>query len=344
MKPATWPRDHALDERLLRVDPRSGAVRDARVGDLPDMLRRGDLVVVNDGATLPASLRGVTESGAPVEARIFDGSPEGRFRALLFGAGDSRARTEDRPLPPPLGVGATLTFGAELAATVAHVSEASPRLVELAFHEQGARLWSALYRHGRPIQYAYVEGALELWHVQTRYASRPWCAELASAGRPLTWSLLLGLSRRGVALASLTHAAGLSSTGDPALDALLPMPERFEIPAETVEAIRAAKASGGRVVAVGTTVTRALEGSAAQHGGVVEAGPGVTDLVLRGGFRPRVVDGLLSGMHEPEASHFRLLEAFAPPEILARAHAHAEARGYLAHEFGDSTLILPEAA
>ena len=148
------------------------------------------------------------------------------------------------------------------------MSPASPRLVDLAFRERGARLWAALYRHGRPVQYAYVAGPLELWHVQTRYASRPWCAELPSAGRPLTWSLLLGLLRRGVALASLTHAAGLSSTGDPALDALLPMPERFEIPAETAQAIRDAKAGGGRRDrGRRTTVTRALEGSAAQHGG-----------------------------------------------------------------------------
>jgi S-adenosylmethionine:tRNA ribosyltransferase-isomerase len=344
VRPATWPRDHALDERLLRVDPRSGILRDARVGDLPEMLREGDLLVVNDGATLPASLGGFTEAGAPVEARIFDGSGEGRFRAILFGAGDARARTEDRPPPPPLGVGATLVFGADLAASIEGVSATSPRLVDLAFHQRGARLWSALYRHGRPVQYAYVEAPLDLWHVQTRYASRPWCAELPSAGRPLTWSLLLSLIRRGVSLGSLTHAAGLSSTGDLALDALLPMPERFEIPEETSQAIHAAKAGGGRVIAVGTTVTRALEGSAAQHGGVVEAGAGATDLVLRAGFRPRVVDGLLSGMHEPEASHFRLLEAFAPAEVLARAHAHAEAQGYLAHEFGDSTLILPEAA
>jgi S-adenosylmethionine:tRNA ribosyltransferase-isomerase len=344
MKPATWPRDRALDERLLHVDPRRGHLRDARVGDLPELLHAGDLLVVNDGATLPASLRGLTGSGEPVEARIFDGSGGSRFRALLFGAGDSRTRTEDRPAPPPLAAGATITFGADLAASIEAVSPASPRLVDLVFREQGTALWSALYRHGRPVQYAYVEAPLELWHVQTRYASRPWCAELPSAGRPLTWSLLLALLRKGVTLASLTHAAGLSSTGDPALDALLPMPERFEIPEETTEAIRAAKASGGRVVAVGTTVTRALEGSAQQHGGEVAPGTGVTELVLRAGFRPLVVDGLLSGMHEPEASHYHLLEAFAPPEVLARAHAHAEARGYLAHEFGDSTLILPEAA
>jgi S-adenosylmethionine:tRNA ribosyltransferase-isomerase len=343
VSPATWPRDRALDERLLRIDPRSGALRDAHVGDLPGMLRAGDLLVVNDGATLPSSLRGLA-GGEPVEARIFDGSEDGRFRALLFGAGDFRTRTEDRPLPPALAEGTLLTFGPDLAAVVERVSPASPRLVDLAFRERGARLWSALYRHGRPVQYAHVTAPLELWHVQTRYASRPWCAELASAGRPLTWGLLLALLHAGVSLASLTHAAGLSSTGDPAIDALLPMAERFDIPEETAQAIRRTRAAGGRVVAVGTTVTRALEGCAAQHGGEVQAGAGVTELVLRAGLRPRVVDGLLSGMHEPEASHFRLLEAFAPQETLARAHAYAEEHGYLGHEFGDSSLILAEAA
>src|SRR6185437_16383643 len=107
-----------------------------------------------------------------------------------------------------------------LTAVVEHVSPVSPRIVGLAFRERGAPLWTALYRHGRPVQYAYVAGPLELWRVQTRYASRPLCAELPSAGRPLTWGLLLTLLRAGVTIASLTHAAGLSSTGDPALDAL----------------------------------------------------------------------------------------------------------------------------
>ena len=344
MTPATWPRGSEEHDRLLRVDPRKGTLRDARVADLPSMLRRGDLLVVNDAATLPASLRGLTAAGEPVEARIFDGTGDGRFHALLFGAGDARMRTEDRPPPPPLAEGAVLSFGPDLSAVVERVSPASPRLVEIAFRERGAHLWSALYRRGRPVQYAYVEGPLALWHVQTRYASRPWCAELPSAGRPLTWGVLLALLREGVGIAWLTHAAGLSSTGEGALDALLPMPERFEIPEETVEAIRATRARGGRVIAVGTTVTRALEGCAAAHDGEVVAGSGVTDLVIHRGFLPRVVDGILSGMHEPEASHFRLLEAFASDEVLARAHAHAEEVGYLGHEFGDSSLILAEAA
>jgi S-adenosylmethionine:tRNA ribosyltransferase-isomerase len=341
VSPATWPREDPGSDRLLRIDPRAGTLRDARVRDLPAMLRAGDLLVVNDGATLPASLRGLTAGGEPVEARLagtIDG--DGRFRAVLFGAGDHTQRTEDRPPPPPLGAGARLSFGPGLAATVERVSPVSPRLVDLAFDARGARLWTAIYRIGRPVQYAYVAAPLELWHTQTRYASRPWCAEMPSAGRPLAWELLLDAVRRGVAIASLTHAAGLSSTGDPALDAALPLPERFDIPAETARAVAETKARGGRVIAVGTTVARALEGSAAASGGVVTAGEGVTDLVLHARSEPVVVDGLLTGMHEPTASHFHLLEAFAPPELLRRAHAHAEAAGYLAHEFGDSTLIL----
>ncbi|AGP32615.1 S-adenosylmethionine:tRNA ribosyltransferase-isomerase [Sorangium cellulosum] len=340
MSPAAWPRENPLEERLLHVDPRLGRLRDGRVADLPALLEPGDLLVVNDGATLPASLRGATGGGAAVEVRLIGELSEGRYAALLFGAGDWHTRTEDRPPPPALGPGDAVTFGDDLSAAVERVSPASPRLVEIAFRERGAPLWSALYRRGRPIQYAYVAAPLEIWHTQTRYASRPLCAELPSAGRPLVWGLLLELIRRGVRVASLTHAAGISSTGEPALDALLPLPERFEIPDETVAAVREAKASGRRVVAVGTTVTRALEGSAAQNGGELRAGSGVTDLVLHPGFRPRVVDGLLTGVHDPTESHFRLLEAFAPAPLLHRANAYAEQAGYLCHEFGDSYLVL----
>jgi S-adenosylmethionine:tRNA ribosyltransferase-isomerase len=340
MSPATWPRNNPLGERLLRIDPRTGHLTDARIADLPSMLGPGDLLVLNDSATMPASLQGTTEEGSHVEARLIDERSPGRFSALLFGAGDWRTRTEDRPPPPRLPEGAWLRFGPDLSASIAQVSPSSPRLVELAFDTQGARFWSALYRAGRPIQYAYLDAPLPLWHVQTSYGSRPWCAELPSAGRPLAWGLLLDLVRRGVKLASLTHAAGLSSTGDPSLDAILPLPERFDIPEETARAVREAHASGHRIIAVGTTVARALEGSAAQHDGALVAGAGVTDLRLHRAHHLRIADGILTGMHEPTESHFDLLEAFAPPALLRRAHAHAEESGYLCHEFGDSSLIL----
>jgi S-adenosylmethionine:tRNA ribosyltransferase-isomerase len=339
VKAQAGPRSAPLAERLLGVDPQTGEMKDATVGDLGRFLRSGDLVVVNDAATLPGSLAG-TSGGEPIEVRLAQPLGEDRFLALLFGAGDHRQRTEDRPRPPPVGEGSVIALGPDLLAVIERVSPLSARLVEIRFSARGAALWAALYRHGRPVQYAYVPEKLALWDVQTRYATRPLCAEMPSAGRPLAWELLLDLARRGVRLAYVTHAAGLSSTGDPALDARLPLPEHFEIPVATARAVRETRASGGRVVAVGTTVTRALEGAARLGGGALGAGAGVTDLVLGPGHVRAVVDGLFTGMHEPTESHFRLLGAFAPERVLERAHAHAEAAGYLTHEFGDSMLIL----
>jgi S-adenosylmethionine:tRNA ribosyltransferase-isomerase len=225
-------------------------------------------------------------------------------------------------------------FAPGLTATVEAVSRLSPRLVELSFSQSGDELWAARYRIGRPVQYSYLAGPLELWHTQTSYASRPWAVEQPSAGRPLAVETLMALRRAGVGLATLTHAAGLSSTGDPAIDAALPFPERYDIPAETVAAVRGA----ARVIAAGTTVVRALEGASLRS--ELRSGPGITDLKIGPGFRPKVVRGLLTGLHEPGSSHFELLQAFAPEPLLRAAFAHAEQAGYLGHEFGDSSLIL----
>jgi len=331
-----FPRAH---ERLLHLDPHAGRFRDTTLTELPALLRSGDLLIVNDAATLPASLSAIAPGGARVELRLLGEMEDRRWRAVLFGEGDWHLRTEERPAPPILRTGDVLQLDG-LRATVVSVWYTSPRLVELRFDAEGAALWSALYRLGRPIQYAHLEAGLALSDVQTVYASRPWAAELPSAGRPLSWEVLLDLKARGIALGALTHAAGLSSTGDPALDRALPLPERYEIPVETVDAVGRARAAGGRVVAVGTSVVRALEGSGARHGGTLVAGRGTTDLVIAPGFVPRVVDGLLTGFHEPGSSHLGLLRAFVPPPLLDAAYTHAEAEGYRGHEFGDSNLIL----
>ncbi len=339
MIPARWPREDAASERLLAIDPRAGTLRDARFGELPHFLRPADLLVMNDAATLPASLMGCAPGGEPIEARLLGELPSGAFRAVLLGEGDWRVRTEDRAPPVRVEAGARLAF-AGLSATVERVSRLSPRLLELRFDRTGADLWLSLYRAGRPVQYAYTAGPIELWHVQVAYASRPWAVEMPSAGRPLRWEILLALRERGVRFARVTHAAGLSSTGDEAIDAALPLPERFEIPAATAQAVPEARSRGGRVVAVGTSALRALEGAVA-HGGPLAAGSGETDLIIGPGFRPRVVDGLLTGAHEPSATHFALLHAFAPAALLARASVHAGRAGYLTHEFGDGWLVLP---
>jgi S-adenosylmethionine:tRNA ribosyltransferase-isomerase len=169
---------------------------------------------------------------------------------------------------------------------------------------------------------------------------------MPSAGWPLSWSILLALRRRGIELCWLTHAAGLSSTGDPELDRALPLAERYDLPELTVAAIARARRRGGRIIAVGTTVVRALEGAernARAEGaspGTLLPGSALTDLLLDDKTQPAVVDGLLTGMHGPGESHFRLMSALAPEPLLQTAWDHAARLGYLCHEFGDLCLVL----
>ncbi len=339
MIPASRPRDDPNSTRLLHIDPRRGEYSDRAIGELRGLLAAPDLVVVNDAATLPASLSGVTSSGTQLEARLFGEQSDGSWRALLFGRGDWRVPTEDRPPPPPLHVGDVLDFDG-LRASVAGVEGASSRLVSLVFDLPHDALWRALYHAGRPVQYEHTHEPLPLWSVQTAYATRPWAAEAPSAGFALTWELLLDLRHTGVGVARVTQAAGLTSTGDEALDARLPFVERYEVPEQTVDAIERARERGGRVVAVGTTTVRALEGAAANGGGRLVAGRGATDLVLGPGTPHHVVDGVLTGVHETGTSHFALLESFASRDLLERALAFAEANGYQSHEFGDAVLVL----
>jgi len=333
---AGWPR--ATDsERLLDVDVATRRFRDVAITELPSLFEPGDLVVVNDAATLPASLFAESPDGERLEVRLLgENVDRATFDALLFGPGDWRTPTERRPLPPRLVPGATLRFAADLCAEVLAID--AERFVELRFAGDRDAFWPALYRHGKPIQYSHVSGPLELWQVQTRFAARPWASELPSAGRPLSWESLLALRRRGVGLAGVTHAAGLSSTGSSELDRRLPRAERYEIPEATCAAIERTQAAGGCVIAVGTTVVRALEASAASARGLAP-GPGVAELRIGPGFRPRVADGVLTGLHEPGTSHFSLLEAFAPRSLLERAYRHSLRAGYLHHEFGDSWLV-----
>ncbi len=336
MSPRRSPPKNREAVRLLSLDRARGTLIDARADELPALLSPGDLLVVNDAATLPASLFGTTESGDAIEVRLC-GQHGARFRAVLFGDGDWRTRTEDRPPPPPVEAGERIELG-DLSAFVHEVSAISPRMVELEFDCSGAVLWEALYSVGHPVQYAHLEDDLELSAVQTSYSGRPFAFEMPSAGRPLSFDILSQLRARGVRIATLLHAAGLSATGNPKLDAALPLPEAYELPAETIRGIEEAHANGHRVIAVGTTVVRALEGCAKTHGRLV-AGEGVTDLVIDAGFHPTVVDGLISGLHEPSESHYRLLRAFADDAVLRKALAHAERVGYHDHELGDLMLM-----
>ena len=338
MTPATRPPNKRDAVRLLAVDTEANGFFDTGIDELPQLLQPGDVLVLNDAATLPASLFGVA-AGQPIEIRIA-GRTSTHWSVVLFGRGDWHSPTEDRPAPPVLNPGATIDLSGGLVATVLGASTVSTRLVRVRFNLEGADLWTALYANGAPVQYSYQQRPLELWSVQTVYGSQPWAAEMPSAGRPLAWSTLLALRRRGVTLASLTHAAGLSATGDPALDAALPLPERYHIPQRTVDVINAARKSGWRVIAVGTTVVRALEGNVREFGRL-RAGESVTDLVIDASFRTQVADGILTGMHNQDESHYKLLGAFGTRSTLAASWRHAVKTGYLCHEFGDVSLLLP---
>ena len=343
MKPALGPPAEKDSTRLLVINATAHQFADARVADLPSLVTPGDLLIVNDAATLPASLRAQSPTGSPMEIRLAQDLGEGLWRAVLFGSGDWRTPTELRDPPEALTPGTVIEIRENFSATIAEVSPISDRLVTLRFNRSGSELWTALYAYGRPIQYSYHHRDLPLWSVQTAYASRPWAVEMPSAGQPFTWSTLLALRRRGITIAWITHAAGLSAVGDEDLDSKLPLSERYDIPQSTVDEIARAQARGSRIIAVGTTVVRAVEGSARNGDGKLYSGTGTTHLIVDKQFQPKIVDGILTGIHDPAQSHFRLLRAFADETTLRRAWRHATEAGYLCHEFGDLCLIYPAA-
>jgi S-adenosylmethionine:tRNA ribosyltransferase-isomerase len=327
--------------KLLVVDARG------EIGHVPrvrfvDFLHSGDLVIANDAATLPASLQGMHRpSGSAVEVRLagrrsLASDSIRHFSAVVFGAGDFHTPTERRPPPPQLKPGDQFALG-PLRATIETLL-GHPRLIKVCFHGRVNEIWTGLARHGRPIQYAHMVTPLALGDVWTPLAGPPVAFEPPSAGFVLDWQMLLSMRARGVGVATLTHAAGISSTGDEELDRHLPFDEPYRIPPATACAVFRTRARGGRIVAIGTTVVRALE-HAADSSGRVHAGYGLATQRINANSRLRIVDAILSGTHEPGTSHYELLRAFADDRTLRRATEQLNAHGYRTHEFGDSVLI-----
>jgi S-adenosylmethionine:tRNA ribosyltransferase-isomerase len=303
-----------------------GALVHARFRELPRFLDAGDLLVVNTSATLPAALDARLGTRL-VELRLSTPADHGTWVIEL--------RTEDRlPLSrPPSGARLELPggAGAQLLAPYA----GSDRL-SVARFELGEPLERYLQRHGRPIRYGYVPDEWPLEAYQTVFALEPGSAEMPSAGRPFTTELVTELVARGVLVAPVTLHTGVSSPerGE------APYPERYRVPAATARLVNAVHRWRGRVIAVGTTVVRALETVAAPDGTVGE-GEGWTNLVVTPERGLHAVDGLLTGWHDPESSHLQMLEAAAGADLLERSQDAAQQRGYLWHEFGDVHLIVP---
>jgi S-adenosylmethionine:tRNA ribosyltransferase-isomerase len=331
---ATAPPAVRDEVRMLVASP--AGLEHARFRDLADILEPGDLLVVNTSATLPAALEATRSGGevlrmhlsTPLPGNWSDDGFERWVVELRDGTKACRCGRAGERLALPGGGSAEL----------------------LAPYLGGARLWAArlhlpesllayLDRHGAPIRYRHLPLSHPLSDFQTIFASEPGSAEMPSAGRPFSERVLNALGARGVAVAPIVLHAGVSSLerGE------APYPERFKVPAATAAAVNAAD----RVIAVGTTVVRALESAAngtetaVRGSDPLTAAAGWTRLVITPERGVSVVDGLLTGWHEPDASHLLMLEAIAGRDLVERSYEEALDHGYLLHEFGDSHLILP---
>jgi S-adenosylmethionine:tRNA ribosyltransferase-isomerase len=308
----------------------AGGIEHARFAELASFLSAGDLLVVNTSGTLPAAIDGDRGDGLRVTVHFSTALDDGSWVVEVRPRGDAAGPIGDsRP-----GDVITLPDGIR-AVLVAPHPIGQQRLWQVAVGVEGG-VPAYLARHGRPIRYAYLPAPVPLTEYQTVFAREPGSAEMPSAGRPFTAHLVTELVSRGIVVAPVQLHTGVSSQepGEP------PQPERYRVPESTARLVNLTRAWGGRVVAVGTTVTRALE-SAADDAAVVRERAAWTDLVL-GPDRPaRVVGGLITGWHAPGASHLQLLEAVAGADLVDRAYAEAVRARYLWHEFGDSCLLLP---
>jgi S-adenosylmethionine:tRNA ribosyltransferase-isomerase len=311
------PRDGV---RMLVSRRRTGEISHHRFTDLPGLLLPGDLIVVNTSATLPAAVACGPGLAVHFSTPLPDGSWLAELRARR-GPATVRYRGGSPGEEFALPGGAVLRLG----------TRATGRLWR-------ARLSTAvlpyLLRHGAPIRYSYVDRAWPIEAYQTVFATRPGSAEMPSASRPFTTGMVTRLVARGVTFAPLTLHTGVSSLeGDEE-----PYPEPYDVPPVTARLVELTRRSGGRVIAAGTTVVRALETAARLPEG---AGTGWTEHIVTPEGRLLTVDGLLTGLHEPRSSHLLMLSAFAGPDLLRRCYDAAAGHRYLWHEFGDVHLLLP---
>ena len=316
-------RDHV---RMMVLDKKTGSVSHDKFFRLVDYLKPGDLVVMNNSRTVPAILnaglfRHTKCVQQQVEIRLARRRNEETWDALIV--------TDD------VRLGDILQLSSELSAVIIDMKEGSP-LKTILFSKKGTDLFNCIYALGEPIRYEYIHNKWGLDYYQTVFASHPGSVEMPSAGRAFSWELLFTLQRKGIELDFIQLHTGLSYLMD---DELETSPtdnyEEYQLSEKTIDKIRKTKASGGRVIAVGTTVVRALESA-----GITGVLNGITNLYINQNFKLKMVDGIITGLHEPKASHLDMLTAFVPQNLLWNAYQEAIDQRYLWHEFGDMNLIL----
>ncbi|WNS74974.1 S-adenosylmethionine:tRNA ribosyltransferase-isomerase [Bacillus sp. DTU_2020_1000418_1_SI_GHA_SEK_038] len=314
-------RDHV---RLMALDTKTGDSFHNPFYELGSYLHEGDLLVLNNSRTLPAVLKG-KRGNQNIEIRLSRKISEFEWEALVTVG--------------ILKVGEKIDLPGNLTATITWQGNEAP-LIILAFSKSGIELYDTIYQYGEPLHYEYIETPWPLEMYQTVYASVPGSVEMPSAGRAFTWKLLNNLKKKGINIAFLQLHTGLSYYGNDRWPNPSKHVEAYCVPEETADLVNITKKNNGSVIAVGTTVVRALE-TAVNTDGIVEAKEGLTNLYIQKGYPLKAVDGLITGFHEPEASHLDLLTAFIQEPLLMKAYNEALTNGYLWHEFGDMNLILP---
>lgn len=306
----------------------------ARFRDLPRFLAPGTLLVVNTSATLPASLPAWHAGLGPLVANVSTDYGGGLHLVEL-------RRSASQPGLLPVEAGDVFEIDSGWGGLSAHLVAPHPGLPRLWFVRVEGDLRRAMERVGAPIRYGYLEPPYPpLAAYQTLFAQAPGSAEMPSAARPFTTRVVDALRAKGIALAGVTLHSGVSShevEADEVEDQIL-YAEPFEVPRETADAVTAARRERRPVIAVGTTVVRALE--SVWDGDRVRPAAGFTRLLIHPGQPVQSVDGLITGLHDPLASHLALLYAIAPSERVREGYAAAVREGYLWHEFGDSHLLL----
>jgi S-adenosylmethionine:tRNA ribosyltransferase-isomerase len=327
---------------LLVARRGDASLRHASFADLPGVLEAGDLLVVNTSATLPAAVDGEGPGGRAAALHFSGRLPGGLWMVELRhrlgsgagGGGETRPWLDAEPglvVRLPAGGRAELRLPASAA-----VAPGGPVRMWVATVELPEPLLPYLARHGQPIRYAYVPHPWPISSYQTVFAEVPGSAEMPSAARPFSAEVITRLVSRGVGIAPFILHCAVSSPEhhEP------PLAEWYRVPPTTAAQVNAARQAGGRVIAVGTTAVRALE-TVTDPAGVAHPGEGWTELVVTPDRAVRSVDGLLTGWHEPGASHLAMLVAVAGPALIDASYSKALAEGYLWHEFGDSHLVLP---
>jgi S-adenosylmethionine:tRNA ribosyltransferase-isomerase len=317
--------------RMLVAHRSDGSLVHSHFSELPGHLNEGDLIVINTSGTLSAEVDGTGPDGEALQVHLSTQLPAGLWTVEVRRDGQAF-------LDAKTGSCINLVGGGHLSLLTAY--SPGPGGV-------GVRLWVSLLdtpeplqaylaRYGRPIRYGYVQGSYPIEAYQNVYATEPGSAEMPSAGRPFTPEVLTRLVAKGVGVAPLLLHTGVASleANEP------PYAEYFKVSSATAHRINDTRGRGGNVVAIGTTVVRALESVVDDHGRV-HPGEGWTETVVSPERPVKSIDGFLTGWHEPEASHLAMLEAIAGRELLEASYAAALEDGYLWHEFGDVHLILP---